>query len=381
MPRRRGGSPPDEYHGDARPHAGRPAPGRWPTARSRRWKPLTAPGPSDPGLLKVVHGDLHYENVLHALPGQPPRWVAIDPLPVAGYPEWEVAPVIRNRWDDAAATGDPSAHSAAGSTSSASAQPSTATWRRPCCRRSRSTTSSGSPERLTWARWCGPSSTRTRSSPDGERRDRDAPPKSRAAPGRPVGGARPQGHPVRRRRRYRARHIRVRVPPRRGDRGPDRGHRPARRRHALRRAGRLGRDRGRRGDALGDRLRSVRADAVAGVRDRLAAGPHENPLGKAFGRFGTIATALGYLALAIARCASPPSGAPPARDAPRPRVSCRASRSWPCGSAWSSRVSSWWCSPSGRATGACGDASSTTCEMAPRAWSSRSGRPGWSARG
>ena len=31
---------------------------------------------------------------------------------------------------------------------------------------------------------------------------------------------------------------------------------------------------------------------------------HENPLGKAFGRFGTIATALGYLALAIsARCA------------------------------------------------------------------------------
>lgn len=69
--------------------------------------------------------------------------------------------------------------------------------------------------------------------------------------------------------------------------------------------------------------------------------PHENPLGKAFGRFGTIATALGYLALAIsARCASPPSGAPPARDAPRPRQSCRASRSWPCGSAWSSQVSS-----------------------------------------
>ena len=33
--------------------------------------------------------------------------MAIDPLPAAGYPEWEVAPVIRNRWDDAAATGDP----------------------------------------------------------------------------------------------------------------------------------------------------------------------------------------------------------------------------------------------------------------------------------
>ena len=62
---------------------------------------------SDPGPLCVVHGDLHYENVLRTLPDQPPRWVAIDPLPAAGYPEWELAPAIRNRWDDAAATGDP----------------------------------------------------------------------------------------------------------------------------------------------------------------------------------------------------------------------------------------------------------------------------------
>ena len=69
---------------------------------------------SDPGLLTVAHGDLHYENVLHALPGQPPRWVAIDPLPVAG---------TRNgRWPRSSATGGttpprrvtPSAHSAAG---------------------------------------------------------------------------------------------------------------------------------------------------------------------------------------------------------------------------------------------------------------------------
>lgn len=59
------------------------------------------------GPLPLVHGDLHYENVLHALPGEPEGWVAIDPLPCAGYPEWEVAPAIRNRWDDAAATGDP----------------------------------------------------------------------------------------------------------------------------------------------------------------------------------------------------------------------------------------------------------------------------------
>jgi streptomycin 6-kinase len=59
------------------------------------------------GRLAVVHGDLHYENVLHTLPEDPAGWVAIDPLPAAGGPEWELAPAIRNRWDDAAATGDP----------------------------------------------------------------------------------------------------------------------------------------------------------------------------------------------------------------------------------------------------------------------------------
>ena len=109
--------------------------------------------------------------------------------------------------------------------------------------------------------------------------------------------------------------------------------------------------------------------------------PHENPLGKAFGRFGTIATALGYLALAISAVRIAAVGRAAREGRTSPPVSCRASRSWPCGSAWLSRVSSLGCSPSGRATGACGDASSTTCEMAPRAWSSRSGRPGWSARG
>ena len=33
--------------------------------------------------------------------------MAIDPLPAAGYPEWEVIAVLRNRWDAALATGDP----------------------------------------------------------------------------------------------------------------------------------------------------------------------------------------------------------------------------------------------------------------------------------
>lgn len=57
--------------------------------------------------LPLVHGDCHFLNVLHTLPGEPPAWVAIDPLPVAGRPEWEVVAPLRNRWADALATGDP----------------------------------------------------------------------------------------------------------------------------------------------------------------------------------------------------------------------------------------------------------------------------------
>ena len=41
---------------------------------------------SDPGLLKVVHGDLHYENVLHALPGQPRPVGGHRPSPGGGLP-------------------------------------------------------------------------------------------------------------------------------------------------------------------------------------------------------------------------------------------------------------------------------------------------------
>lgn len=31
----------------------------------------------------------------------------LDPAPLAGLVEWEVTPLLRNRWADAAATGDP----------------------------------------------------------------------------------------------------------------------------------------------------------------------------------------------------------------------------------------------------------------------------------
>ncbi|MEP6632242.1 MAG: aminoglycoside phosphotransferase family protein [Lapillicoccus sp.] len=60
-----------------------------------------------PGEQPLVHGDLHFENVLHTRAGEAPRWVAIDPLPAAGYPEWEVTASLRNRWPDAVATGNP----------------------------------------------------------------------------------------------------------------------------------------------------------------------------------------------------------------------------------------------------------------------------------
>ena len=36
------------------------------------------------GPLPLVHADCHYVNVLHTLPGEPPWWVAIGPLPMAG---------------------------------------------------------------------------------------------------------------------------------------------------------------------------------------------------------------------------------------------------------------------------------------------------------
>lgn len=59
------------------------------------------------GPMPLVHGDCHYLNVLHTLPEEPAGWVAINPLPAAGYPEWQLAAPLRNRWADAAASDDP----------------------------------------------------------------------------------------------------------------------------------------------------------------------------------------------------------------------------------------------------------------------------------
>ncbi len=46
----------------------------------------------------LVHGDLHYENVLADRTGE---WVAIDPHAMSGDPHWEPAPLLWNRLDEA----------------------------------------------------------------------------------------------------------------------------------------------------------------------------------------------------------------------------------------------------------------------------------------
>jgi streptomycin 6-kinase len=46
---------------------------------------------------RVVHGDLHYENVL-ASDREP--WLVIDPKPMSGDPHYEPAPMLWNRFDE-----------------------------------------------------------------------------------------------------------------------------------------------------------------------------------------------------------------------------------------------------------------------------------------
>jgi len=51
----------------------------------------------------MVHGDLHYQNVLA---GDREPWLVIDPKPMAGDRHYEPAPMLWNRWDEAVATGN-----------------------------------------------------------------------------------------------------------------------------------------------------------------------------------------------------------------------------------------------------------------------------------
>ncbi len=50
----------------------------------------------------VVHGDLHYANVMADDVGE---WLAIDPKPMAGDPHYEPAPMLWNRMDELAGPG------------------------------------------------------------------------------------------------------------------------------------------------------------------------------------------------------------------------------------------------------------------------------------
>ncbi|WP_181312787.1 aminoglycoside phosphotransferase family protein [Nocardioides campestrisoli] len=54
---------------------------------------------SDPGERRLLHTDLHYDNVLA---GEREEWLVIDPKPLAGDPHYEVAPLLWNRWDELA---------------------------------------------------------------------------------------------------------------------------------------------------------------------------------------------------------------------------------------------------------------------------------------
>jgi streptomycin 6-kinase len=59
---------------------------------------------SDPATdTAILHTDLHYFNVLAATRES---WLVIDPKPLTGDPAFEVAPLLWNRWEEAAASGN-----------------------------------------------------------------------------------------------------------------------------------------------------------------------------------------------------------------------------------------------------------------------------------
>jgi streptomycin 6-kinase len=50
-----------------------------------------------PSTGRMIHGDLHYENVLA---GTRTPWLSIDPKPMSGDPHYEPAPMLWNRWEE-----------------------------------------------------------------------------------------------------------------------------------------------------------------------------------------------------------------------------------------------------------------------------------------
>ncbi len=85
---------------------------RVPPADRGRWsgraadRPCAGPSPlAEPGD-RLLHWDLHYDNVLAPARGDRAEWLAIDPKPLAGDPGFDLLPALHNRWDDVVATGD-----------------------------------------------------------------------------------------------------------------------------------------------------------------------------------------------------------------------------------------------------------------------------------
>lgn len=68
----------------------------------RGWASVTAELVDESGD-RMLHWDLHYDNVLAAQRGP---WLAIDPEPLAGDPGFDLWPALDSRWDDVVAKGD-----------------------------------------------------------------------------------------------------------------------------------------------------------------------------------------------------------------------------------------------------------------------------------
>ncbi|MFJ2014796.1 APH(6)-I family aminoglycoside O-phosphotransferase [Streptomyces globisporus] len=69
----------------------------------RGWASAVAELADDPGD-RLLHWDLHYDNVLAA---EREPWIAIDPEPLVGDPGFDLWPALDSRWDDVVAKGEP----------------------------------------------------------------------------------------------------------------------------------------------------------------------------------------------------------------------------------------------------------------------------------
>ena len=104
--------------------------GGWSSRRCPSGRDFVA-DPASTGV--IVHGDLHYENVLA---GDREPWLVIDPKPMSGDPHYELAPMLWNRLEElrtatcatACAAGSTPSSTPPGSTRTAPATGSSSGW-------------------------------------------------------------------------------------------------------------------------------------------------------------------------------------------------------------------------------------------------------------